>query len=388
MKTDNKTIDELSGLIARDMLGTLAEHEKERLEALSAEYGLLPHMKQQIAERIASQDAFDAKKAYEDSKQHRVPAAKPRRSLRRGLAVAAAAAVVAVALVLWPTDTVQESDQTEAISPGRSFAIVTLPDGGRVEVDPQGGDIHMESDGAVISSEAGRLRYDDSQVATAAANVFNTVYVPRGREFTVELADGTSVWLNSDTELRFPVRFDGANREVFIRGEAYLEVAEDTGRPFLAHTSAGTVRVIGTKFNIRDYSEERTVVATLVSGQVEYMPAKAGDRPRTLAPGDQLTDARGSGLDVKRVDTSLYTGWKDGRYVFEDISLEEIMRTLNRWYDIELAYACEEVKHLRFSGDLKRYDNINVFLDLIETGGDVEFAINGKHITVDTKRQR
>lgn len=148
--------------------------------------------------------------------------------------------------------------------------------------------------------------------------------------------------------------------------------------PFIVKTSKGKIRVLGTSFNVRDYGNENETVTTLVSGKVLYSSKITNEEKLTLLPGFQVVD-RGEGQpELRKVDLLFYTGWRDGKYVFEDTSLEDIMNTLERWYDIEVFYVTLEVKKLRFTGDLERYKSISIFLNLIETGGDVKFNVKRK----------
>ena len=197
------------------------------------------------------------------------------------------------------------------------------------------------------------------------------------------LADGTKVWLNADSKLRFPVSFTAERREVYLEGEAYFEVAKDSEHPFIVHISRGAIEVLGTGFNVRDYREEQKTVTTLVQGKVVYRSERQPGREIMLEPGFQIKDEEGGSLQPRKVDVILYTGWKDGKYVFENATLEEIMQVLSRWYDIAVFYKREEVKKLHFTGDLERYKTINDFLEFMEIGGNVRFSIKGKTVLIE-----
>ena len=213
--------------------------------------------------------------------------------------------------------------------------------------------------------------------------VYNTIDIPIGGEYQLVLADGTKVWLNADSKLRFPVSFTAERREVYLEGEAYFEVAKDSEHPFIVHISRGAIEVLGTGFNVRDYREEQKTVTTLVQGKVVYRSERQPGREIMLEPGFQIKDEEGGSLQPRKVDVILYTGWKDGKYVFENATLEEIMQVLSRWYDIAVFYKREEVKKLHFTGDLERYKTINDFLEFMEIGGNVRFSIKGKTVLIE-----
>lgn len=208
-----------------------------------------------------------------------------------------------------------------------------------------------------------------------------TIEVPRGGEYHHTLADGTQVWLNSQSSLRFPSRFDGqGNRNVTISGEAYFDVAKDASHPFVVTTSRGDIRVLGTTFNITDYAGEplRTV---LVTGSVSYTSPIG--KERKITPSQMLTyDDKTGDIDVRHVDTSVYTSWIEHTYVFRDQSLDLIMATLARWYDFTPVFKDPKLKKLRFSGRLDRGEEINQLLDAYENVEDVEFRVHGKTIEI------
>ena len=271
----------------------------------------------------------------------------------------------------------------ETIQPGQSRAVVTLADGQQVVLEQANRKIE-ESDGTVLHSDSGALVYMANAEKITAKVMYNTVSIPRGGEYRLELADGTKVWLNAATELRFPVNFTGDMREVYLKGEAYFQVKRDEKHPFIVHTSMGAVEVLGTSFNVRDYEDEREVVTTLETGKVMYVSGNTREKV-TLNPGYQVLEKESSPVEVRKVDPLQYTGWREGKYVFEDVALEDIMRTLCRWYDIDVVYANPAVKKFHFTGDLERYESISIFLSFIETGGDVKFKTEGKTIIIDKK---
>lgn len=383
MMNEVKIHERLSDLLYREMLGLTSKEESVELGYLLDKYRLKGLEREKIIARLEEKDIFDGKKAHERFREIKF-------SRKRvwmwwsGIAASVAVLVVLSLCFDWllKREIKKDSQPLETITPGCSYAIVTLADGREFTLGKEIYEIE-ESNGTVLYSNAGKLVYPNDRKEKDEI-LYNMVTIPRGGEYCLELSDGTKVWLNAETELRFPVIFLGTDREVYLKGEAYFEVNKDKKHPFVVHTSMGSVRVLGTSFNVRDYVDEQEVVTTLECGKVVYSSGNTGEEI-TLHPGYQVTDKKANPLYVQKVDPLQYTGWREGKYVFEDIALENIMRTLARWYDIEVVYVDPVVKSLHFTGDLERYENINVFLNFIETGGDVKFKTEGKTVMIDKK---
>ena len=212
---------------------------------------------------------------------------------------------------------------------------------------------------------------------------YYTMNVPYGAEYNLRLPDGTKIYLNAGSSLRYPDQFSGETREIFLTGEAYFEVAPDSLHPFIVHTAEVAVRVLGTSFNVNAYPERETVAATLVEGSVQ-VNYKAGQQ--VIRPGMQLVyDKQNGKAEVSAVDTEVYTSWKDGYYYFKREPLENIMEVLSRWYDLNVFYHNQDLKRMEFGGRLKRYDDISYLLKKMEETQDVEFIIKGNTITVQRK---
>lgn len=309
---------------------------------------------------------------------------KQQRLWQIGLIVAAVAVVaVGFGLSVWlrqgPAG--QEIPMAQSvITPGKSVATITLTNGELVEL---GGRVSQsrEENGTVVRMDSSTVTYEGQQCAPSET-AYHTLAVPMGGEYQLVLSDSTKVWVNADSKLKYPVAFQGAQREVFLEGEAYFEVAKDCRHPFIVHTSRGMIKVLGTGFNVRDYREETRVVTTLVEGKVAYRQ-KERRQEVILSPGYQVEDYGQEEIEPREVDVEMYVSWKDGKYIFDDATLEEIMQVLAKWYDVAVFYRKEEMKLLHFTGDLERYDNINDFLHFMELGGKVTFHIQGKTIIVE-----
>jgi len=212
--------------------------------------------------------------------------------------------------------------------------------------------------------------------------VYNTMRVPVGGFYQLALADGSKVWLNSMTELRFPVTFTGKQRRVYLKGEAYFEVTHDAEHPFVVETQDGLeVKVYGTEFNVNTYQED-FVQAVLVRGKVGVR-GNISKKEVMLAPNQMAVCEKETGdVWVEGVDPYKYVAWKDGEFVFERETIEEIMVRLSRWYDVKVFYENESLKQKRFTGVISRHNNIERVLRLIEGPATLRFEVKGNVVTV------
>ena len=191
--------------------------------------------------------------------------------------------------------------------------------------------------------------------------------------------DGTKICLNAGSVLRYPDYFAGSTREIYLSGEAYLEVAKDSARPFIVRTKEISVRVLGTVFNVNAYPDADYIRTTLVEGKVETL---CGAERIEMQPGTQVAyDKRGKKSDYFPVDVHLYTSWKDGYYDFEGMALSELMQILSRWYDVKVEFAEPSLRNLKFSGRLKRYEDVRLLFERLEYTKDVTFTYeNGSYV--------
>ena len=378
MNKDDEIREELSDLWCKEITGQLKGSEKIRLQNLIEER----EFPSETMERGELQISFSEKKVYQNGQEILL-----NRHEYDTLVYTAAAAVllfVGIGLVWSHREQLRSvpplTVKNEVVEPGRSKAMITLANGEKIVLGDKKQQLIGE-DGTLLNLDSAIVEYKGKQKTPAL--VYNTIDIPIGGEYQLVLADGTKVWLNADSKLRFPVSFTAERREVYLEGEAYFEVAKDSEHPFIVHISRGAIEVLGTGFNVRDYREEQKTVTTLVQGKVVYRPERQPGREIMLEPGFQIKDEEGGSLQPRKVDVILYTGWKDGKYVFENATLEEIMQVLSRWYDIAVFYKREEVKKLHFTGDLERYKTINDFLEFMEIGGNVRFSIKGKTVLIE-----
>ena len=267
----------------------------------------------------------------------------------------------------------------QQILPGGAKAILTLDNGEAVYLDGNAGKRQVQLADKLIQVDSTTLNYSSAQQRTVqAATVYNKVEIPQGGEYILVLNDGTKVHLNSMSSLRFPVAFGSGRREVELAGEAYFEVSK-TGQPFIVSAKGMQIEVLGTTFNISAYpgEEYRT---TLVSGSVKV--EAGGGESLILKPSQQASLMPGSGdIQVRTVDTAFFTSWVKGKINFKDQRLEDIMKILSRWYNIEVNYSNETLKNKRFGCYVNRYEEIAPFLELLEATENIHVKINGKTIT-------
>ena len=236
----------------------------------------------------------------------------------------------------------------------------------------------------IIRNNGTELQYATTENATNKhANNYNELIVPKGGEYTLTLSDGTKVWLNSQSKLKYPVAFNDTNREVYLEGEAYFEVTKDPHHPF--HVNAKdrvTIEVLGTSFNVRSYPDETKVETVLEEGSVRM---SKGKEKVTLSPGYKAVYQPEKGIETTSVNTELYTAWRHGQYIFVDESVENILKQLSRWYNIEVFYSNEKAKSVIFSGDVRKYNDITTLLEAMEIAGGIHFKINGNTLIVSYK---
>lgn len=274
--------------------------------------------------------------------------------------------------------------QTERIVPGVKAELI-LSTGERVCLAQRSEFIEGMKESGIRNDSLAGLNYVGAKIQGKEIGeeiVYNTMQIPVGGFYQLKLADGTKVWLNSLTQLRFPVTFAGEERKVYLTGEAYFEVARDSVHPFIVATDEGMeVKVYGTEFNVDTY-RKGTVKTTLVNGKVGIRVSATGEEVR-LSPNQMALFTKATqSVQVENVDPYGAIAWKDGKFVFEDEPIEEIMERLSRWYDIKVFYANERIKKHTFTGIITRFADISDVLHLMEETAAVEFNIQGNIVTV------
>lgn len=268
----------------------------------------------------------------------------------------------------------QETEQAQVaqadIQPGRTQAVLTLDNGKTVEL------------GADETLNTRAIAQVQQKAATQHAAP-NTLTTPRGGEFKVTLEDGTEVWLNAQTTLRYPETFDGDERRVEVTGEAYFKVAKNAEKPFYVVSGGQEVRVYGTEFNVHAYQDEPTIFTTLVEGSISLKPVEGNRSELMLTPGNQAVFSRSdASARVRKVDTEVVTSWRSGVFVFENQNLEQIMRTLSRWYNFEYEFADQRVAQTEFMGSIPRYGSFNEVIDIFQKMGGIRLVQHGSKVVI------
>lgn len=292
-------------------------------------------------------------------------------------------------LVYNAIDSVEIYDEilVDNIIPGTQKATLVLANGEMIDLEDQKNRLIKTTEGDQLNNSDHKLSYSSEQLAEMKTK-WHRLVVPKGGEYQLQLSDGTQVWLNSDSELKYTDRFIGKDRIVHLKGEAYFDVAEDKEHAFIVKTSTMDVKVYGTEFNVMAYEDEEAVHTTLVEGSVgvNLKNERGIVEKMMLKPNMQVVYNKGDLKgELRTVETSLYTGWKDGLFQFNDEDLGSILRKLSRWYNVKVFFQNPSIQTIRFTGEMKRFDDFSTILNLLELGSDVEFQVKGDILTVYQK---
>jgi len=254
------------------------------------------------------------------------------------------------------------------ILPGKSCATLTTPCG----------EVFKFSDSHKASDLKHKKKEDREKL--------NNLEIPRGGEFHIILDDGTEVWLNAQTTLKYPEAFSSKLRQVEIIGEGYFKVAKDSLRPFIVKTAGQSIRVYGTEFNVNSYEDDGEVVTTLIEGSIALTFDGHSSNELVLAPGHQAVFSKDNDeTSIKTVNTEIVTSWKDDMFVFEDQNLDKIMRQLSRWYDFEYEFKDDRCAGIEFAGRIPRYAKFGDVLSILETSGGLSFEVMDRKVYISHK---
>ena len=378
-----KNIYDDASLIKKSLIKDLSDKEQKELDQLLDDQSLQDVYKElsdrgYLKKQFMEYEKYSSQKAYREFKERRGHSGRIR--IVRWVAVVAAMWVLALGVTLWMTFGKKENVAplpvaSKIIPAGEKKATLTLADGTEVHVEEITARVLQEK-GMNIEYRNGEIVYHKSEEETTEV-VYNKLEVPRGGECMIKLDDGTKVWVNAETKLKYPVVFVGDRREVVLEGEAFVDVAKNE-KPFIVKTSFGDVRVLGTAFGISAYASEPESYTTLVRGKVSV--EREGIKPVVILPGEQVVTFKDGKMIKQEVDVEEFVGWKDGIYVFKEKSLGEIMKTLERWYNISVDFQDKSLVDLPFTGNLIRYDDINVFFDALTRTGDMKYRVKGNQV--------
>ena len=378
---------EIARIIQKSLKGKLSESEERQLSG----WRKVSDENERAFQRMISEDfytigmekleMYDSRVAYGRFLQKKYQQRRKRRFLINMARVAAVALPFVIALVLYVGLNREEEQMVRPslasnILPGTSKAVLTLANGQMIPLGKEATDSTIITDGTQISASGSGVTYASGVESESV--VYNKLEIPRGGEFCLTLSDGTRVWLNSETSIQYPVAFGAKERRVFVQGEAYFEVAKDEGKPFHVLAKGADIKVLGTSFNVMTY-RGRTIT-TLVEGKV-CLTYK--DESVLMVPDRQAEVIAETGkILMREVDARNFTLWKDGVFYFENAALETIAERLSQWYDVNIVFNDEALKKLRYSVEMKRYNNIQDLLTKIEKTQKVKFLIQGKSIYI------
>jgi transmembrane sensor len=281
-----------------------------------------------------------------------------------------------------------DNSVVQDVKPGKNRATLTLASGKKILLsDAMKGQIANEAGVRISKTEDGQVVYEVVGLKAEVAGKYNTMTTARGEQWRLDLPDGTRVWLNSASSLRYPAFFPKTgSRKVELTGEAYFEVAKDKQHQFIVNTKDQNVEVLGTHFNINAYPDERSVKTTLFEGSVKVNPRALagalpdGERATVLKPGEQSVLAN-NGIKVSIANMEQALAWKNGYFLFENEDIKSIMREISRWYDVDVIYL-GNVEQKTIEGTVSKFKNVSTVLDMLESTKVVKFKIDGKQIIV------
>lgn len=357
----------------------------EEVEILLEQYGdffkdLPDQESANHSELLAKIEAQINAEQNDDSQYHTI---RPKTPFRKLIAVAAAILLLISIGIVFRNNLIKEqtiANNTNKIIPGGNKAILTLANGSQIVLESAKKGVLANQQNIIVNKTAdGKLVYDASQKQQDNAELqsgYNTISTPNGGQYQVVLPDGTRVWLNAASSLKFPVAFTGKERNVELSGEGYFEVAKNRAMPFRVTVNHSTVEVLGTHFNIMGYADEKSTNTTLLEGSVKII---SGNNQKLIVPGEQ---ARVNGaIEVAKVNAAQAVEWKNGNFNFSHENIETIMRKVARWYNVSVQYQ-GAITNEGFVGTVPRSENITEVLNALELTGLVHFKIIERRVIV------
>ena len=386
MNADNEKIKRI---IVKSVLGTLTEEENFVLEEWFQENDRNRVLYQKLSSTVELKHKY---KQYENIdvagafriNQRRLYQNVPNRVLKRILPYAAVVLLLfgGVFCFLMNRSGEVREEVPVALSAGGKYAELILANGQKVDLH-EGMEMKLRERSSNIQVKGNVVYYEENKDSVTVEE-YNMIRTPLGGEYSLTLADGTKVWLNAMSELRYPVAFGEGVREVELKGEAYFEVEKNDDKPFIVKTDEFNVKVLGTSFNISAYLDSPLSHTTLCSGHVRINDRMNPGKEVDILPGEQLLFHRDNReMSVREVDTDVFVSWREGFFQFDNNTVEEVFTILQRWYNIQVFYANVEARQELFTGKLPRFDNLQIIIDLIERVSDLKIEVRGKMIYID-----
>jgi transmembrane sensor len=395
------TEEQVAHLLIKKIMQELSEPEKVRLQAWAdasaenkAQLEELTNMLQ-LKHKLAR---FSALSANEPSSTFVIPTAEPHAVLSAGkagagksasvvgfkrswyLGAAAVIIMLTAGFYLWTSH--KRSEQALAdrkkylqtdMPPGRNRAILTLADGRQIMLDSTQGNI-VKKGSLTVVNRAGKLQYEGLGQGTD----YNTIFTPRGGQYQIVLPDGSKVWLNAASSIKFPTAFADTTRNVEMTGEAYMEIVKKASQPFIVKANGAEIRVLGTRFNVNAYKDESSIRTTLIEGSVKVTGKSNG--AVVLHPGQQAVLTPDDRLKLQTADTEQTLAWKNGIFQFNQTDLDYIMRQIMRWYDVEVVYE-NGIPDIKLDGDMKRDLTLFQMMEALSELG-VKLRMEGKQVVI------
>lgn len=378
--------DDLQNLIYASLVRPLTAEEQKQLDEwlMHPSYRELYRRicdKEKILRKAERMDGYDQEVAWQNLRQKMT--AKKKFALKWYYYAASLLLPLLVVGFLFRQlsfpESVKISVLQDVIEPGTQNARIFLADGGVLDLKKDTVYQMVTADGVEIKNVGGFVSFETKDTLLEEERRFNRIETPRGGEYHVVLPDGTKVWLNAESSLRFPVAFAKSERRVFMTGEVYFEVAQREDNPFLVQSSGMTIRVLGTKFNVRAYGDTPSTT-TLFSGKVQL---NEGQEEVLLAPGQQaVLLADGGGFQVRKADLNATMAWLNGVFIFDNQTLGDIMQELGRWYDVNVFFVNSRLQEERFSVEMPRHESFSEVLRLIEKTGVIHVDVKGRTVLI------
>jgi len=377
---------EIARLITGYIQKTLTADERAQLEKLCQSDARIRHLVEKyhdadiVETSLQQMQLHDAENAWQRFLERKYDGDQPTRRVSWRAIGSIAVILIISSVVFWRytnRSSHPSSEQlvmTHNIAPGSSRAQLLLSTGKTVNLDSRQQQFR-EVNGTLVQDKAGELVYANQ--SGSRQTVYNTLLVPRGGTYNLTLSDGTKVWLNASSSLRFPVNFHADERVVQLTGEAYFEVSKDENRPFKVEVNGRSIRVLGTSFNVNAYHPEANIT-TLISGAVEV---DNGIHRHVLNPGQQAL-MQDNKITVGKADLGKAIAWKEGYFLFNGDPVSDALEQVARWYDVDLEYQ-GELPHFHIGGSIKRDEQLRDALDMLQDVSGLHFQIIGKKIKIN-----
>ena len=389
MKHNGDVLFEISELIYKDLSGNATKEDQLKLDTWKNE----SEQNRMLYEQICSDEVMrgkirlyrnsDVQSAFNSFIQRREQKNSRRRLMIR---ISRYAAIIALPLMLvllyWYQEEVEEKLPLEiahTMMIKKNVPVLTLSNGQQMVLYNQDLTLNEENGVQITMKSEGEMQYIISD-STKEEMVYNTLTTPSQCDFSFTLADGTRVWLNAQSSLRYPVAFTGKERVVYAEGEIYLEVAKDTEHPFFVVSNGMKVEVLGTSFNVNAYPDEAFTEGTLVEGRVA---AHVADQIYNLLPSKQLRWDKDNGIvDIKAVNVNDYIAWKNGQYIFKGKPLVEVAKVLQRWYEVEIIFENKECEQAIYTGVINKEERIDVFVERLDETSQFDCRVEGNKVFI------